>query len=96
MSSTRRKLKLPDEITDLLRSLHPHLKRKIKAAFKLILDDPLSGKVLKDELLGLRSFKISKFRIIYRTTKQEVVEVIAVGPRKTIYEETMKLLLKEK
>jgi mRNA interferase RelE/StbE len=96
MSSARRRIKLPDDIADLIRSLHPHLKRKVRAAFKLILDDPLSGKALKDELLGLRSFKISKFRIIYRTTKQDVVEVIAVGPRKTIYEETLKLLLREK
>jgi len=31
-----------------------------------------------------------------RTAKQEVVEVIAVGPQKTIYEETLRLLLREK
>ena len=96
MTPARRRIKLPDEIADLVRSFHPHLKRKVRASFKLILEDPLSGKALKDELLGLRSFRVSKFRIIYRTTKQEVVEVIAVGPRKTIYEETLKLLLKEK
>jgi mRNA interferase RelE/StbE len=96
MSSARRRIKLPEETAELLRSLHPHLKRKIRAAFKIILDDPHSGKALKDELVGLRSFRISKFRIIYRTTKQEMIEVIAVGPRKTIYEETLKLLLREK
>jgi len=39
---------------------------------------------------------VSKFRIIYRTAKQDVIEVIAVGPRKTIYEETLKFLLREK
>lgn len=96
MSSTRRRLKLPDECADLIRALHPHLKRKVKAGLKLILDDPLSGKALKDELTGLRSFRVSRFRIIYRTTGQEVIEIIAIGPRKTIYEETMNLLIKEK
>ena len=96
MSSASRKIKLSDEIADLVRSLHPHLKRKVRAAFRLILDDPLTGKSLKEELEGLRSFRITRFRIIYRITKQKVVEIIAVGPRKTIYEETMKLLLKEK
>ena len=96
MTPARSGIKLPEETADLVRSLHPHLKRKVRAAFKIILDDPLSAKALKDELLGLRSFRVSKFRIIYRTTKEEVVEVIAVGPRKTIYEETLKLLLKEK
>lgn len=96
MSSASRKIKLSDEIADLVRSLHPHLKRKVRAAFRLILDDPLTGKALKEELEGLRSFRITRFRIIYRITKQKVVEIIAVGPRKTIYDETMKLLLKEK
>lgn len=96
MSSARRRIKLPDEVADLIRSLHPHLKRKVRAAFRLILDDPLTGKALKEELEGLRSFRITRFGIIYRITKQKVVEIIAVGPRKTIYEETMKLLLKEK
>ncbi len=96
MSSASRKIKLSDEIADLVSSLHPHLKRKVRAAFRLILDDPLTGKALKEELEGLRSFRITRFRIIYRITKQKVVEIIAVGPRKTIYEETMKLLLKEK
>jgi mRNA interferase RelE/StbE len=96
MPPARRSIKLPEETADLVRCLHPQLKRKIRAAFKIILDDPLSGKALKDELLGMRSFRVSKFRIIYRTTKQEVIEVIAVGPRKTIYEETLKLLLREK
>src|SRR3990172_12877581 len=96
MTPARRSIKLPDEIADLVRSLHPHLKRKVRAAFKIILDDPQSGKALKDELLGLRSFRVSKFRIIYRTARQDVIEFIVVGPRKTIYEETLKLLLREK
>lgn len=96
MGPARRRIKLPYETADLVCSLHPHLKRKARAAFKLILDDPISGKALKDELEGLRSFRVARFRIIYRTAGKEIVEVIAVGPRKTIYEETMKLLLKEK
>jgi len=96
MSSSRRRLKLPDETAGVIRSLHPQLKRKVRAAFKLILDDPLSGKALKDELFGLRSFRVAGFRIVYRAAGQDVIEIIAFGPRKTIYEETFILVRKGK
>jgi mRNA interferase RelE/StbE len=92
-----RRLKIPDETADLLRTLHPDLKRKVKAALQTVLNDPLSGKVLKDELEGLQSFKVGKFRVIYKIVKDKgIIEVVAIGPRKTIYEETFRLLKREK
>lgn len=92
-----RRLRMPGETAELIRSLHPELKRKVKAALQAILSDPRSGKALKDELEGLQSFKVGKFRVVYRMTKgREVVEVVAVGSRKTIYEETLRLLKKGK
>jgi len=92
-----RRLKIPDETADLLRTLHPDLKRKVKAALQAVLNDPLSGKVLKDELEGLQSFKVGKFRVIYKIVKDKgIIEVVAIGPRKTIYEETFRLLKREK
>ncbi|MBM4136830.1 MAG: cytotoxin [Nitrospira sp.] len=88
---------MSDETAQLIRSLHPHLKRKVKAAFQTLLNDPQSGKTLKDELEGLRSFRVGRFRIVYKTaTGKEIIEVIAIGPRKTIYEETLRLLKKER
>ena len=57
--------------------------------------DPQSGKALKDELEGLQSFKVGKFRVVYTISKNKgIIEVVAIGPRKTIYEETLKLLRK--
>ncbi len=94
MSPLNRKLLVPDETADLIRGMHPHLKRKIKSALHMILTDPLSGKALKDELAGLRSFRVSKFRIIYRTSGKKRIEIVAVGPREKIYEETFRLLKK--
>ena len=92
-----RRLKIPDETADLLRTLHPDLKRKVKAALQAVLNDPLSGKVLKDELEGLQSFKVGKFRVIYKIVKDKgIIEVVAIGPRKTIYEETFRLLKRER
>lgn len=92
----RRKLRIPDETAAVVRSLHPNLKRKIKSALQVILTDPQTGKALKDELEGLRNFRVGKFRIIYRIRhKEEIVEIIAIGPRKNIYEETLHLLKKK-
>jgi len=55
---------------------------------------PGEGKPLQRELEGYKSFRIGKFRIIYRVTTKEI-EVVAVGPRRTIYEETKRLMKKD-
>jgi mRNA interferase RelE/StbE len=89
------RLKIPDEIADLIRNLHPELKSRVKAALKSILNDPYSGKALKDELKGLRSYKVRRFRLIYRIASKKIIELIAVGPRKNIYAETFRLVSKE-
>ena len=85
------RLRVPDEVADLVRGMHPALKRKTRASQKTILADPSSGKALKDELAGLRSFRVGIFRVVYRVTRN-VVEIVAIGPRKRIYEETYRLL----
>jgi mRNA interferase RelE/StbE len=87
------RLRIPDNVAKLVRGIHPHLKRKIKASFRLILSNPNERKALKDELAGLRSFRVSRFRIIYRVQKN-VVEIVAIGPRERIYEETFLILKK--
>ncbi|MCC7212219.1 MAG: cytotoxin [Candidatus Brocadia sp.] len=92
MSGTIRKLKAPDSVANLIRNLHPHLKKKVKASLHAIVSDPYSGKALKDELAGLRSFRVSRFRIIYRIPDQRLVEIVAIGPRERIYEDTFHLL----
>jgi len=75
--------------------MHPTLKRKTRASLKTILADPSSGKGLKDELSGLRSFRVGTFRVIFRVTRN-VVEIVAIGPRGRIYEETYRFLKKER
>jgi mRNA interferase RelE/StbE len=82
------------ELQDLLRGLHPELKRKVRAGLDLTRSDPSAGKELRDELAGLRSLRVGRFRIIYRIAGRRVVELVAVGPRRTIYEETLRVLRK--
>jgi mRNA interferase RelE/StbE len=98
MASTVRhqiKLRVPGEIVAFLRGCHPRLKRKIRAGLKHILAEPESGKSLKDELEGLKSYRISRFRIIYRISSKQTIDIVSVGPRKTIYEETYRIIKKE-
>ena len=93
--TTRKKLRVSDEIVALIRGCHPQLKRKIRAGLKHIVIEPEVGKSLKEELEGLRSYRISRFRIIYRISTKQIIDVVAVGPRKNIYEETYRIIRKE-
>lgn len=88
------RLRVPDEIAELVRRMHPDLRRKTRASMKTILADPSSGKALKEALAGLRSFRVGTFRVIYRVMRN-VVEIVAIGPRERIYEETYRLLKRE-
>ncbi len=45
-----RTLKIPAEIRNLIRRMHPQLKRKVRAALADILEDPDCGKALKRSL----------------------------------------------
>jgi mRNA interferase RelE/StbE len=78
--------------------MHPRLKKKVKASLQAILSEPHSGKALRDELVGLRSFRVSRFRIVYKisSNKKEIeIEIVAIGPRDRIYEETFRIIKKE-
>jgi mRNA-degrading endonuclease RelE of RelBE toxin-antitoxin system len=90
------KLRIKNDTVSLIRGLHPQLNKKIRTALMEITDDPHSGKALKDELKGLWSYRIKRIRIIYRFTSKKYIDIIALGPRKNIYEETYKLLKKKK
>ena len=59
------------------------------------MDQPEVGKALKDELAGLRSFRVGRFRIIYRISSKRQIDLVALGPRVRIYEETYRLVKKE-
>jgi mRNA interferase RelE/StbE len=82
---TRHRIGIPLGLRDLIRHLPPELKAKVKAALRSIADDPHRAKELIDELAGLRSYRIGKFRIIYRIVGS-MVQLVALGPRADIYE----------
>ena len=90
-----RTLKVPAEIRTLLRHLHPGLKRKVRAALAEILEDPACGKALERELTGYWSLPVGRHRIIYRPDERGA-EIVAVGPRRTIYEDAARQILRSR
>ena len=89
--SSGHKLRMAEDLASLIRGMHPVLKKKVRASLKIILSDPTSGKALRDNLAGLRSFKIGRLRVVYRASKT-AVQVVAIGPRSRIYEETARFV----
>jgi mRNA interferase RelE/StbE len=89
-----RGVRLPPEVQETIR-LHPHLKRRVRAALDSIQASPNSGKPLKRELNGWRSFRVGRVRIIYRET-HTVIEVGAIGPRASIYLDAARQLAKKR
>jgi mRNA interferase RelE/StbE len=79
-----------------IRKLHPQIKRRARAAVDQLLGSPLDGHPLHDELAGLRSFKMGKYRIIYRINDQATtLDILLFGPRRDIYEELRNRILRK-
>ena len=81
----KRLLVVSDDLRDFIRHLPPLLKKKIKDGLREITGDPSGGKALRDDLAGLRSYRIGNVRIVYQAD-ENAVTLITVGPRKTVYQ----------
>jgi mRNA-degrading endonuclease RelE of RelBE toxin-antitoxin system len=80
----RFRLDMAQAVRGLLIQLPPPFKQKVKLAFHALAEDPYQANPLKDELAGLRSFRVMRSRIIFRI-KGSFVEIVAFGPRKDNY-----------
>jgi mRNA-degrading endonuclease RelE of RelBE toxin-antitoxin system len=81
----RYRIEMPRVLRDLVRHLPSELKAKLKATLRSISDDPYHAKELRDELAGLRSYRVARSRVIYRIVGS-MVQIVALGPRADIYE----------
>jgi mRNA-degrading endonuclease RelE of RelBE toxin-antitoxin system len=84
-------VRLPAEVQQTIRSLHPDLKRRVQSAVELLRANPEAGKALKGALDGWRSLRAGRMRIVYRASRASV-DVAAIGPRASIYLETARRL----
>ena len=81
----RFRLEVAQAARDLLIHIPPQMKRRVKTALQTLADNPYQAKALRDDLEGLRSFRVARSRVILRI-KGSTVEIVAFGPRKDIYE----------
>lgn len=87
---------IPPHVAEVIRSLHPDLKRSIRSAVRAIAVDPECGEPLLRELDGLWKFRVRRFRIVYAIDrKAHTIRLMAVGHRQTVYEELTDRLRKK-
>jgi mRNA interferase RelE/StbE len=77
-----------------IRHLHPSVKQAVRQDIRKLAANPLLGHPLALELVGFRSLRISRYRVIYRLQESEhILEVHLVGARREIYEAFRELLM---
>ena len=78
---------------DEIKLLHPAIKPVIKSRIRKLSDNPYSGKALERELSGYFSYRVKRFRIIYKIDEpNRNLEIHHIGHRKDIYELLNKVL----
>ncbi|MBI3313521.1 MAG: type II toxin-antitoxin system RelE/ParE family toxin [Candidatus Omnitrophica bacterium] len=78
---------IPPLVEKTVRILPPSLKNQIRAGLEAIQENPHIGKPLKDELRGLWSYRVSRYRIVYRIEHRRIeIQVIDLGSRAVIYD----------
>ncbi|HEY3302752.1 MAG TPA: type II toxin-antitoxin system RelE/ParE family toxin [Candidatus Binatia bacterium] len=78
---------IPPHVAEIIRHLHPNLKRSVKQALRSLSAQPFSGEPLLRELDGLWRYKVRRFRIVYEIDrKKRLIRIFAIGHRREIYE----------
>ena len=84
---------IPPSVADVIRHLSPELKRSVKHAIRAIGSDPHCGDPLQKELEGYWKYRVRRFRIVYSIDRaNRAIRIVAVGPRRTIYEQVAEQL----
>jgi addiction module RelE/StbE family toxin len=84
------------ESSRLIAKLPPEIKRLVRSTIDTLLTKHEMGTELTGELDGYRSYRVRRYRIIYRVNDEESCqEVYHVGHRRDVYE-TLRTLLSRK
>ena len=87
------KIRFTPEAAALFSKLHPENKILIKTAFQQLLRTPYLGHDLQEELSGFKSFRIKRYRILYKVNEvEQVIEIYYIGHRKDVYDQFRRLL----
>jgi addiction module RelE/StbE family toxin len=81
------------ECARLIAKFPPEIKRLVRSSIDTLLDEPQLGTELTGELDGYYSYRIRRYRIIYRVNEDEsTIDVYHVGHRRDVYETLRSLL----
>jgi mRNA interferase RelE/StbE len=81
------RVKLTPTAAKMFNLLHPDIKKQLKAILKILYDTPHLEKALQGELIGFRSLKMKRYRIIYQIDdSNKTIIVYTIGHRRDIYE----------
>ena len=84
---------IPPRVAEVIRHLSPELKRSVKHAIRAISADPHCGEPLQRELADYWKYRVRRFRIVYSIDRaNRAIRILAVGPRRTIYEQAAEQL----
>lgn len=84
------RLTIAPAAAERIRHLAPDVKRAIREALRAVSADPAGGTPLMRELEGRMKYRVRRYRIVYRVDRAtRTVTVVAVGHRRTIYEEAL-------
>lgn len=84
---------IPPAVEAMIAKLSPELKRRIRFALEVIQEDPYEGKALRDDLAGFRSYRVSRYRIIYRIHYGKIeIQIIDIALRSIVYERVVTLI----
>ena len=79
---------IPPRVAEVIRHLPPEIKTAVKSAVRLLSGDPGRGEALQRDLAGLWKYRVRRFRLIYRfDRKTRVLRLVALGHRRSIYDE---------
>ena len=80
-------LRIAPAAAETIAHLPPAVKQDVKQALRILNSDPHAGEPLERELKGLWKYRTRSFRIVYRMiTDHHVIQIVAVGHRRTIYD----------
>jgi|APSaa5957512622_1039677.scaffolds.fasta_scaffold45382_3 mRNA interferase RelE/StbE len=89
------RVKLSPASTDAFTNIHPEIRKFLKEGMKYLAENHFAGKTLEDEFIGFRSYKIKRYRIVYKVDdKEKVIRIYMLGHRKIIYE-VLKAMIKK-
>ena len=89
------KVRLTREAAKIVSKLHPENKKLIRSALDEVRQNPHQGRDLQDELAGFKSYRIKRYRIVYKLNEeQSSIDIYYLGHRRDVYEQFRTLLNK--